>query len=306
MKNKLMINTALVRHLITSQFPQWKNLPIKPVTLSGWDNRTFHLGEDMLIRMPSAAEYATQVDKEHYWLPRLAPLLPLPIPKPLQLGEPEYGYPWRWSIYFWIKGENAASAYIADDCKFVADLAHFLNALQNISAIGGPLPGAHNFYRGGTLLTYDAETRQAITALKSKIDTDVATEVWEAGITTSWREPPRWVHGDVSAGNLLVNEGKLSAVIDFGMLATGDPACDLTIAWTFFKGESREVFRSILSLDDNTWARARAWALWKALIIASGITKSNAIETAQSWHVISEVLAEYKKTSASHRFRCGS
>ncbi len=293
MDNKpLKIDVALVHRLVAAQFPQWKDLSIRPVAFSGWDNRTFHLGEHMLVRMPSAAEYAAQVEKEHKWLPRLAPFLPLPIPEPLAIGESAIGYPWRWSIYRWLDGDTAVSAHISDLRAFAASLAHFLIALQQIDPTGGPLPGPHSFYRGGALTVYDTETREAITALKGKIDIDAAAEVWEAALATSWRGAPVWVHGDVSAGNLLVQEGRLSAVIDFGQLTVGDPACDLAIAWTLFGGESREVFRSMLPLDAGTWARGRGWTLWKALIIAAGLTDTNAVKGGQCWHIIDEVLAD--------------
>ena len=296
MDNKpFKIDAALVRRLVAGQFPQWKDLPIRPVALSGWDNRTFHLGEDMLVRMPSAADYAAQVEKEHKWLPRLAPFLPLPIPLPLAMGEPADGYPWRWSIYRWLMGDTAASAHISDLCEFAAGLAQFLIALQQIDPTGGPLPGPHSFYRGGALTTYDAETREAIAALKGKIDVDAAAEVWETAFATTWHGAPVWVHGDVSAGNLLVQEGRLCAVIDFGQLTVGDPACDLAIAWTLFKGESREVFHTMLPLDAGTWARGRAWTLWKALIIAAGLTDTNAVEGGQCWRIIDEVLTDHRR-----------
>lgn len=300
---ELRIDEALVRRLVTTQFPQWKDLAIRPVALSGWDNRTFHLGEHMLVRMPSAAVYAAQVEKEQQWLPKLAPFLPLPIPVPLAIGEPAEEYPWHWSIYRWLEGESAASAPIADLCNFATDLAHFLLALQNINPTDGPLSGPHSFYRGGPLKTYDTETRQAIAVLKGKIDVDTVTEVWETALATTWQETPVWIHGDISAGNLLVKEGKLSAVIDFGQLAVGDPACDLAITWTLFEGKSREIFRATLPLDPDTWARGRAWTLWKALIMAAGLTDSNAVEAREPWHIIDEVLAEHKQAfSLNHNF----
>lgn len=289
---QLKIDEILARRLIATQFPQWRDLPIQPVAVSGWDNRTFHLGNDMLIRMPSAAEYAAKVAKEQKWLPKLAPFLPLPIPEPLAMGEPGEGYPWAWSIYRWIEGDTAALAPISDLGDFATSLAQFIIALQRIDTADGPVPGAHNFYRGGELATYDTETRQAITALKDKIDVNAATTLWEAALATTWDHSPVWVHGDVSAGNLLVQNGQLSAVIDFGGLVVGDPACDLAIAWTMFQNESREAFKTILPLDAGTWTRGRAWTLWKALIVAAGFTSPNNVEAKQSWRIIDEVLAD--------------
>jgi aminoglycoside phosphotransferase (APT) family kinase protein len=288
------IDEFLVRKLIAAQFPQWKDFTVLPVARSGWDNRTFHLGEHMLVRLPSAINYAAQVEKEHLWLPKLAPLLPLPIPAPLAVGEPAYGYPWKWSIYNWLQGEAAASAEIADLCEFATGLAGFLTALQKIDATGGPLAGTHSFYRGGALSTYDDETRRAIKNLSGKINEDAALDIWDVALATSWQDLPVWVHGDISAGNLLVQGGQLSAVIDFGQLAVGDPACDLAIAWTMFDGKSREAFRSRMSLDSGTWARGRAWTLWKALIVAARLTDTNAIEGQQSLHIIDSVIADHK------------
>ncbi len=292
---QLAIDDALVHRLIATQFPKWKDLLIRPVALSGWDNRTFHLGDEMLVRMPSREEYAAQVEKEQHWLPKLAPCLPLPIPIPLAIGEPMDGYPWKWSIYRWLEGESAASGYIADLSEFAASLAQFLIALQRIDSTGGPLPGLHSFYRGGELTTYDAEVRCALAALKGKIDVAAATEVWDMAIATTWNRAPVWVHGDISAGNLLVKNGSLSAVIDFGQLAIGDPACDLTIAWTFFKEKDREVFQEMLSLDAGTWARGLAWTLWKALVVAAGFTNPNNFESARAWRIIEEVLADHRQ-----------
>ncbi len=297
MKTELpVIDASLVRSLIASQFPRWKELSIDPVAMSGWDNRTFHLGSEMLVRLPSAAEYELQVEKEHEWLPKLAPALPLPLPTPLVIGKPEHGYPWKWSIYRWLKGKAVASASVDDLVAFASDLANFLNALHQIDSTGGPPPGLHSFYRGGSLLVYDANTRRAINFLKGKIDTNAATDVWERALSTSWKNPPVWVHGDISAGNLLVQADKLCAVIDFGQLAIGDPACDLSINWTLFQGESREAFQRILAHDKKTWARARGWTLWKALEVAAGFTNPSNSESKQCWRIIKEVIADHHKS----------
>lgn len=291
---KVLIDVPLVQRLISMQFPQWADLPIKPVAVGGWDNRTFHLGDQMLVRMPSAEAYAMKVEKEQLWLPRLAPVLPLSIPTPLAMGEPGEGYPWRWSVYRWIEGETASIEHIADLSQFAATLAEFLSVLQRIDATGGPIAGPHNFYRGGPLSTYDAETRQAILILGDKIDAELVTAIWDTALASTWTAPLVWVRGDVSTGNLLVREGKLSAVIDFGGLGIGDPACDLVMAWTFFKGESRKAFRAALLLDNETWARGRGWALWKALIVYAGLPGTNPLERENSKRVFEEVLTDYE------------
>jgi aminoglycoside phosphotransferase (APT) family kinase protein len=294
-ENGANIDVPLVRRLVGAQFPHWKNLPIKPVEFGGWDNRTFHLGDDMTVRLPSAASYALQVEKEHKWLPKLAPLLPLPIPVPLAKGRPDEGYPWPWSVYGWIVGETATMERIADLREFANAVSQFLVALQQIDATGGPPPGQHNFFRGGPPAFYDGETRQAIAVLDGKIDTNTATAVWEAALAAEWRGAPVWFHGDIAWGNLLVENGRLAAVIDFGTSGVGDPACDLAIAWTLFKGESREAFRAALQLDDATWARGRGWTLWKALIVYAGQAGTNPLEAEKSRLVLAEVLADHKR-----------
>ena len=290
------INAVLVSQLIASQFPQWSHLPIKPVELSGWDNRTFHLGSDKSVRLPSAEGYVAQVEKEHRWLPTLAPLLPLPIPVPLVQGAPGHGYPWPWSVYQWLEGKNATLERITDVSEFAISLAKFLRALQQIDAVDGPPAGEHNFFRGGPLTTYDTETRETIAELVEEVDTDAATEVWETAVNATWHGVPVWIHGDVAPGNLLIKNGRLSAVIDFGCSGVGDPACDLVMAWTFFSGESREAFCAALGLDQATWARARGWALWKALITLADHLHSNPAKAAEARRVISEILADHKRS----------
>jgi aminoglycoside phosphotransferase (APT) family kinase protein len=292
---KVIIDSALVSRLVAAQFPRWADLPIKPVQFDGWDNRTFHLGEEMSVRLPSAQGYAAQVEKEHVWLPRLAPLLPLPIPVPLAMGVPGEGYPWHWSVYRWLDGETATMERIADPRQFAASLAEFLTALQSIDPTGGPPPGPHCFYRGGPLTVYDAETRQSLAALDGRIDTDTASDVWEAALNATWHGPPVWVHGDVAAGNLLVKGGRLSAVIDFGCSSVGDPACDLTIAWTLLSGESREAFRAGVTADGAAWARGRGWALWKGLITLAEYMNTNPLKASEARRVIGEVLADHKQ-----------
>lgn len=287
---ELDIDVSLVGRLVATQFPQWADLPIKPVAVSGWDNRTFRLGEDMSVRLPSAEGYVLQVEKEHRWLPHLAPHLPLPIPAPLAQGVPGEGYPFVWSVYRWLEGETATVERIADLRAFATELADFLTTLQRVSPEGGPPPGPHSAFRGGPLTTYDAETRHAIVSLEDVIDAAAATAVWEAALEATWNGESVWFHGDVAVGNLLVRDGRLAAVIDFGCSGVGDPACDLVIAWTFLSGESREAFRAGLPVDRATWARGRGWALWKGLITLAGFLNTDASKVGEARRVVGEVL----------------
>jgi aminoglycoside phosphotransferase (APT) family kinase protein len=288
------IDASLAARLVAAQFPQWADLPVRPVALGGWDNRTFHLGEQMIVRLPSAQRYAAQVEKEQRWLPALAASLPLPIPSPIAMGRPGDDYPWPWSIYGWLNGETATRGRIADLNRFGADLAGFLSALQRIDVADGPAAGPHSFWRGGPLATYDGETRQSIEELGGKIDTAAVTQVWNAALAATWRGSRVWVHGDVAAGNLLVDEGRLSAVIDFGCCAVGDPACDLAIAWTFLEGESREAFRAALPLDAAAWARGRGWTLWKALKVWAALPDANPLGAERSRRIVVDLVAEHR------------
>ena len=265
---KADITPDLVSRLVATQFPQWADLPVRRVDVDGWDNATFRLGEHMSVRLPSSQAYVEQVNKEHRWLPVLARHLPLPIPEPLAKGRPGCGFPRPWSVYRWLDGRTAAVDRVADLSEFAADLADFLAALYKVDPSGGPLPGTHNFFRGGSPAHYDTETRGALAELHGQIDTDLAAEVWEAALAAPWNGPPVWFHGDAQPGNLLIDSsGRLSAVIDFGTSGIGDPACDTTIAWTFLSGDSQRVFKQRLPADEATWTRGRGWAIWKAMIV---------------------------------------
>ena len=288
-----LITTDLVRRLVAGQFPEYAELPVRPVQHDGWDNRTFRLGEGLTVRLPSAQGYVPQIAKEHRWLPYLAPQLPLPIPTPVGLGEPADGYPFPWSIYRWLDGTTAQHAPIDDPMRFAADLATFLSALQRIDAIGGPGFGLHSAFRGGPLATYEAEAVLAIDRLRDELDVPAVAEVWAAAMATQWDRPPVWFHGDVSPGNLLVRDGRLSAVIDFGTAGVGDPACETVIAWTWFTGATRAAFRAGLDLDADTWARGRGWALWKALIVLAGSRETEPETADVQRRVIAEVLADH-------------
>lgn len=287
------ITVLLVTDLISQQFPQWSHLPIKPVEFSGWDNRTFRLGNDMLIRLPSAERYAAKVAIEQKWLPILALHLSLAIPKPLAMGQPSKDYPFYWSVYQWIEGESANNLII-DDVHLqpiALSLAQFLNELHEIDITGGcPVAGQHNFWRGGQLSTYDAETKSAIDELKDLIDLNRATAVWQKALSSKWTKNPVWLHGDLSAGNILIQNNQLVAVIDFGGMAIGDPACDLVIAWTFLKDESRKLFKSQLNLDVDTWNRARGWTLWKALITLAKCPDKVSDQAQEQKNIINSIL----------------
>ncbi|WP_410632616.1 aminoglycoside phosphotransferase family protein [Amycolatopsis sp. cmx-4-83] len=278
-----------VRRLVAEQFPHWAGLAVRPVANGGWDNRTFHLGDAMSVRLPTAAEYALAVGKEQRWLPVLAPRLPLPVPVPLAEGRPGADFPFPWSVYPWLDGEPATAERIADPVAFAAGLAGFLAALQDVDPAGAPGPGKHNWFRGGTLRTYDELVRHLLD--------DRTGEIWQAALDAPWDGVVRWFHGDVAAGNLLLDKGKLAAVIDFGTCGAGDPACDVAIAWTLLTAEGRRVFRERLAIDDATWARGRGWALWKTL----GTLARGGPEALEAQRVLDEIRTEYQVSRRTNR-----
>jgi aminoglycoside phosphotransferase (APT) family kinase protein len=280
-------DVELARRLVASQFPEWASLPLEPVTERGTDNALYRLGADKVVRLPTRPRTRLTLEKERRWLPRLAPLLPLAVPEPLREGAPGEGYPFSWSVYNWLPGKSAAEEPIANLRQAAVDLAGFIMALQRIDTTGGPPPGEHNFGRGEALANRDEAVR---TVLRDR----TLAALWEEALATpDWEQPPVWIHGDLDTRNLLVENGRLSAVIDFGSLGVGDPACEVMVAWKLFSGESRELFRDLLSVDDATWARARGWAVSQAVIALAYYTPETnpvLVREAQKW--LEEVLAD--------------
>lgn len=199
-----------------------------------------------------------------------------------------------WSINKWVEGETLTHQNINDLNQFARDLGAFLIELQSIDASRGPLAGEHNFYRGGSLAVYDEESRHAIEHNKDIFKEDLLREIWELALDSKWNSKPVWVHGDIAPGNLLVKDGKLCAVIDFGILGVGDPACDAAMAWTFFDEDSRKVFKGVLQMDEETWNRARGWALWKALITYNGNRYSNPKVARESLNIINLIADDFE------------
>jgi aminoglycoside phosphotransferase (APT) family kinase protein len=291
MPRRVSVSTEQAGRLVAEQFPQWAALPVKAVENGGWDNWTFTLGDAMVLRLPSAEEYALAVEKEHRWLPELAPFLPLPIPVPLASGSSGAGYPFAWSVYRWIDGRPASFETVSDPIRFAEDLADFVAALQGVDASAGPQPGKHNWFRGATLRTYEAQAVSAMEHLRGSIDDERARQLWTEALEAKWDGVDVWFHGDLAQGNLLLTDGQLSAVIDFGTCGVGDPACDLAIAWTLLTADGREVFRKHLAVDDATWARGRGWALWKTLVSCAGSLDEDDDDAVNARRVLTEILA---------------
>ncbi|MBT2468256.1 aminoglycoside phosphotransferase family protein [Streptomyces sp. ISL-66] len=302
------VDTALVRRLIAAQFPQWAALPVERVDSVGTSNAMYRLGEDMAVRLPRTEGAAGDVATEHRWLPRLAPPLPVAIPAPLGQGEPAEGYPWPWSVYRWLAGENPAAGRIAEPVLLAEDLARFVSALRRIDPADGP-----SSYRSETLAARDAVTRATLAQLRGGtradedgtgpdgsdaqrargVDLDAATALWETALRApEWAGPPVWIHADLQPGNVLLADGRLSAVIDFGCAGLGDPAVDLIAAWYVLPAAARTAFRSAVAADEAMWTRGRGWALSIALLELSYYRDTHPAMASTARRVIGELLAD--------------
>jgi aminoglycoside phosphotransferase (APT) family kinase protein len=287
--DELDTDEALVRRLLAAQFPHWAELPIEALPAGGTDNAIYRLGDALSVRLPRRRGSRVEwLDKEFEWLPKLAPLLPLRVPAPISRGAPGEGYPHEWAIYDWLEGEDAASAPL-DLARAAVDLAELLAVLRRIDPTGGPPADG----RGESLRPRDEKTRSAIAALGDLIDAAAVTAAWETALAApEWDGAPVWIHGDLDARNLLVSDGRITGLLDWGAMCVGDPACDVKVAWAVLDAETRPVFRELLEIDDATWARGRGWALSQAMIALPYYLHTYPVIVEQAWRWVGEALAD--------------
>ena len=277
------------------QLPRLADLPLTRIEAWGTDHAIFRLGRDLSVRVPKIGWASKQGEKESQWLPRLAPHLPVEVPVPVAMGEPAEGYPFVWYVAPWLEGANPRLDGSLDLHQLTADLAAFVLALQRIDTAGAPT--ARPGQRGGPLEAADEFTRVRAEELRGEADVDALLAVWDAGMhAPPWDGPGRWVHGDLSDGNLLVRDGRLSGVIDWGGLIAGDPAVELMVAWSLFDSETRAVYRDALGfVDDAMWLRSRAWAASAAIQALPYYRETNPDIVARSWRAVREVLADFER-----------
>jgi aminoglycoside phosphotransferase (APT) family kinase protein len=274
-EDELPVDVALVRALVDGQLPAYADLPLTPLGASGSSNALYRLGPDLLVRLPRQPGGSATIDKEAHWLPRVGPSLPVAVPEVVALGEPALGYPERWSVVRWIDGSTPTGAATgATGAALAADLAAVVTALRGLpvpdDALGDP---GLRWYRGEPLATFDPHAHEAVEASRAipslELDLDAVLAVWDEAVRlpgSATVAVPRWHHADLVAENLLVRDGRLAAVLDFGGLAVGDPTVDLAVAWDVLDPGSRAVFRDAVGVDDETWLRGRAWALALAVM----------------------------------------
>jgi len=291
--DEVPVDAALVRRLVAAQFPHWASLDVTHVVSAGTDHALYRLGEDLVARMPRMASAADQGDKERRWLPVLAPQLTLAVPVPLALGAPGLGYPFRWSVCPWLPGADAEASGLADPVAAARALGGFVRGLRGLDATGAPAPGAHNAGRGVALVARDAATRAGIAACAGMVDGAAALAQWQVALAApAWPGPPCWVHGDLHGANLLIRNGALAGVLDFGCLGAGDPACDLAPGWTVFAGAARTAFREAAGMNAAAWARGRGWALSVAVIALPYYRNSNPVLAGIARRAIAAIVAE--------------
>ncbi|MEU3017695.1 aminoglycoside phosphotransferase family protein [Nocardiopsis sp. NPDC007018] len=290
------IDTELVRRLVDDRFPEWSGLPLRPVRPGGLDHVIHRLGDDLSVRLPRHAEAAGQVERESRWLPRLAPCLPLAVPEPVAVGEPGFGYPWRWSVSRWLPGDTAAVETLADSAAQARGLARFLVALQRNTP-----PRVPERLVGEPLALRGSDLEAVVSRVTGVFDPRALTSLWEEALDApAWNRPPVWFHGDFHTGNLLTRGGEVSAVIDFGTLGVGDPARDLTIAFTLMSPAARAEFRAELGAglglggaqDDALWARGRGWALITGLRAYAAHAEAHPAVAAQTIRQIEQALLD--------------
>jgi aminoglycoside phosphotransferase (APT) family kinase protein len=285
------IDDALVRTLLTQQLPHLAHLPLRRLDTWGTDHVIYRLGDELAVRLPKIGWAATQGERENRWLPVLAPHLPVEVPVPVAVGDPAAGYPYRWYLSPWIVGDNPTPGS-SGLRRLAVDLADFVLALEEVPVDGGPPPVLGQ--RGGPLHGADESTRRRAEQLRGETDVDGLLAVWQAGLDApAWDAPARWVHGDLMDGNLLVRDGRLAGVIDWGGLKVGDPAVELMVAWNLFDAETRAVYRDALGfVDDAMWLRGRAWAASAAMQALPYYRDTNHDIVARSWRAVEAVLAD--------------
>ncbi len=289
--DEIATDIALVRRLLAGQFPQWADERIALVDSYGTDHDIYRVGEHLAARLPRIGWATKQAAKEREWLPKLAPHLPLAVPVQLAMGHPAEGYPFDWSVYEWLPGDNANGSLDGGGelDRAASDLASFIIALRDIDTAGAH--GRPRHARGGPLTEHDTAVRRSIEQLGDRIDAAAALASWEQSLAAPrWDREEVWVHGDLLPGNLLVVDGRLSAVIDFGGLNVGDPACDLQSAWNVFTGSSRAQFRAALDVDDASWQRGRGWALAQAVVALPYYWDTNPGIVVQARRAVAELL----------------
>ena len=279
--DEVEVDEVLVCRLLASQLPDLANRPLAAVEPWGTDNAIWRLGDDLVVRLPRIHWATEQVDRDARWLPHLAPHLPVAVPEPIAIGEPEHGYPYRWAVHRWLPGQGATLDRFDDPITFALDLAELIRSLQQVPTDGAP--AARN--RARPLQAYDESTREAIHRASHLVDAQAAVAAWDEALAAPPHDGPAvWVHGDLE-GNCLVCDGRLSGLVDWGSACAGDPAVDVQVVWSpLFTDESRRCFLTALDVDVATLARSRGAAINQACAALPYYLDTYPLIVERSWH----------------------
>jgi aminoglycoside phosphotransferase (APT) family kinase protein len=288
-EDEIEIDAALVRHLLATQLPDAADLPLSKVEPWGTDNAIWRLGDDLVVRLPRIPWATEQVEREATWLPRLAPHLPVSVPEPIAIGEPDCGYPYQWAVHRWLRGDGASLLRMSDPVRFALELAAVVRSLQAVPTDGAP--AACN--RARPLQEYNDSALEYIEGASHLIDVERARAVWEEALAAPpHRGAPVWVHGDIE-GNCLVTDGHLSGIVDWGSACAGDPAVGVQVIWSeLFTDESRRAFLDTLDVDGATLARSRGAAIQQACAALPYYLHSYPLIVERSWHKLAALGIE--------------
>ncbi|MGH3496610.1 MAG: aminoglycoside phosphotransferase family protein [Nocardioidaceae bacterium] len=287
------IDASLAQRLLAEQMREYAALPLRRVPSGGTENAVFRLGESLAVRMPLRPDAVDSLLREVRWLPVVAKHVSLEVPEVVSVGEPADGYPFPWAVVRWLEGEDALTGRLDSSRETAGTVGGFVAELQGIDTTGAPEPGTDGFDRGLPLVGRDHAFRTALEQCGDLVDVERVRQVWDDALAAPpWDGPPTWLHADLIPGNLLVRGGRAVGVLDFGTLATGDPAYDVIAAWFLLDQASRPLFREMVGADEVMWRRGRGLVVSQAVIALPYYLHTNPSMVATARRGIGQVLAD--------------
>jgi aminoglycoside phosphotransferase (APT) family kinase protein len=282
------VDERLVRGLLQDQHPDLAEHAVRPVG-SGWDNAIFRLGDRLAVRLPRRRLAAPLIENEQIVLTRLAARLTLPAPVPVRLGRPGRGYPWRWTIAPWLAGEPADRVPVdADQARVLADFLRELHVAADSDAPVSRLRGVPLLERAGAV---EDRLGRLVGALGPR--GQLLRGLWEHAASTAWSGEPRWLHGDLRPGNVLVDDGAIAGIIDWGDITSGDPATDLAAVWMLIPTRpARRVALDAYGADEALARRARGWAIFFGITLLDANMLDDPLAASVGGQTIRRVLED--------------
>ena len=271
-EDQVDVDVDIVRGLLAEQRSDLADLPIRPVVSTGTVNALFRIGADFVVRLPLQDHWEEGIEREWRWIPWLSRRITAArLPEPIFKGIANDAFPFSWSIYRWIEGAPYDDELVDDETDVARQLSRYVLELRALEIPAAAPEGGRE-----PLAVLDENTREAIEEAGTVIDAPRAMSVWDQALRTPpWDGMPVWIHGDLLRPNLIVRDGQLEAVIDYGYIGVGDPATDLIPAWAVFGPAGRTAYREALGPDETTWARGRGIALHQAAMIIPYYAETN-------------------------------